>query len=175
MLFGTPRIRKITPNRLQNGGQNDSKIALVGYLPKATWICYVLLLGHIGGSRGAPESHPKSSSIPKPLPDLIFPHFGRIWETMWVPTWLHVRSFSGPIFDPIFERIFGALEGDLAASIPSRTGGGFFSGDSLSGFTRSISFIRRRRIQIEQPEAGHRRVRPGACGAELGRAGLTYA
>ena len=24
---------------------------------------------------------------------------------------------------------------------------------------------------IEQPEAGHRRVRPGACGAELGRFG----
>ncbi len=147
----------MTPTGLQNGGQNGSKIALFGYWPKASWICYLLHLGHIGRSRGAPESHPKSSPIPEPLPDLIFPHFGRIWGAMWVAIWLHVRSFSDPIFAPIFERIFGWVgvgpgrSGEVpappAAWIPSRTGGGFLSGDPFSGFTGSISLIRRRQAE----------------------------
>ena len=111
MLCETLKSAKLTPHELENGGQNGSKIALCGYWPKASWICYLLHLGHIGRSREAPESHPKSSSIPEPLPNPIFAHFGRIWRAMWVPIWLHFRSFSGPIFAPIFERIFGWVRG----------------------------------------------------------------
>ena len=70
---------------------------------------------------------------------------------MWVPIWLHVRSFSGPIFAPIFERIFGWVRG--GPGTPGSTdpkpywGGGFLSGDPFSGFTGSISLQRRRQAE----------------------------
>ena len=117
MPFGIPKMRKMTPKGLQNGGQNGSKIALFGYLPKASWICYSLHLGHIGRFGGAPASHPKSSRFRKPdcftlrvvavEPSLLSPSFtGTCFSSfmrsagtffrMAPPPTLHPRALGGP-------------------------------------------------------------------------------
>ena len=87
--FRKLKIRKMSPKGLQNGCQNGSKITLLGDLPEVSWICYLLYGSHMGLSRDAPGRHPKSSPIPEHLPNPIFLHFERIWNSIWEPFWHH--------------------------------------------------------------------------------------
>ena len=91
--FWNLKMRKRSPKGLQNGGLNGSKIALLGDLPEVSWIWYLLYGSHMGLSRGAPGRHPKSGPNPEPLPNPLFPHFGRIWGSIGEPIWLQFGSF----------------------------------------------------------------------------------